>query len=311
MEQIVKKIKWLYASVLLVTCIPLTLGYLMNTGEIHEWAQRLTETFLYKMVGSVVLWYLAAVVLIQIITFAGMCLLMTAVYDDSVACLLGVTLYMSCPYRLSVIYQQVDFNQAILFALLPWLVLIFKKIRLRWLQFFSVPVSAVIGVLIYLMLSANDGLTIQNITAKGYAVSDFLTMWKFSDKPGLGLGLILGGIGLLWALIVEEGKLSKERKLLLGIFVLFCLMATKYFPWEMAQRISGLSLQLVSLLGSPAVFFGIACFVLCLLIPWIAEALRKEHAGELVVGSLITIWLGAMAGAVYFCNTLTFYTPGI
>jgi predicted Kef-type K+ transport protein len=79
----------------------------------------------------------------------------------------------------------------------------------------------------------------------------------------------------------------------------------------MVQRVSGVFLQWVSLLGSPAIFWGIACFILSFLIPWVVEELSKEEKKELAKGSWIVIWLGAMAGAVYFCNTLTFYTPGI
>ncbi len=58
MEQIVKKIKWLYAAVLVVSCFPLTLGYLMHTGEVQIWAQKITNSILYKMLGSVVLWHI-------------------------------------------------------------------------------------------------------------------------------------------------------------------------------------------------------------------------------------------------------------
>ena len=311
MEQIVKKIKWLYAAVLVVSCFPLTLGYLMHTGEVQVWAQKITNSILYKMIGSVVLWHICIVLLIQLVTFTGMFFLMKTTYEDEVAHLMGVTLYMTCPYRLFVIYQQVDMKQAVALALLPWFVWSFRKIKRKWAEVFSVPMGAIFSVFVFLLLSARDGVTMQNIATKGYVLADFLTMWKFSDRPGLGLGLMLGSVVLLWVLFVAEGKLPKERKLLLCSVLVLGFMATRYFPWEMVQRVSGLFLQWVSLLGSPAIFWGIACFILSFLIPWVVEELSKEEKKELAKGSWIVIWLGAMAGAVYFCNTLTFYTPGI
>ena len=108
------------------------------------------------------------------------------------------------------------------------------------------------------------GAPIQNITPKGYTAADFLTTFAWQPgKPGLGL-LLMAGLAL-WAYVrfVKEQKLLDRTKRWLGIAGVLCLpLASVYFPWELVQRLSPLTLKLVSQLETPAVFVGFAILLL-------------------------------------------------
>ena len=49
----------------------------------------------------------------------------------------------------------------------------------------------------------------------------------------------------------------------LGAAALLTVMSLRYFPWDFVQRMGSWALGLVTLIGTPAVFFGYAQILLC------------------------------------------------
>lgn len=146
MSKIAANRKWLYLTAVVTVCIPLSLGYIPDSGRIAEWADsvmKLADFFpdmafwpetgsidsnlylflpaaVYRASGSIVLAYMIFVGALQLLAAAGMYLLTNSVYRDPLEVLLGVTLYLTCPYRLVLCYTQGDLTLSGVWALVPW-----------------------------------------------------------------------------------------------------------------------------------------------------------------------------------------------
>ncbi len=384
-DKIAENRKWLYLVAMVAACLPLTFGYLVERGELLNWANRVMElaaelprltlfpktgeidtnlylllpAVLYRLTKSIVLSYIVAMALLQLITGAGIYLLMNRLYQEPLAVLLGATLYLLCPYRLHLCYERGDLVLCAVWALVPWYLYgLHRSGRTAWISavalavigygssvmlilllaftviwFFICPraekgrgivrvLSGILpiagGVLLwlpqgirffkYLFTGALDGLeiTVSSIAVKGYAVSDYMTMWRFREgKPGFGLGLLLAVVLFFWLLLIRGEKTAKENKLL-GALVLICLWAANhYFPWDMMQRMGGGFLKLVSLMDTPALFFGFASLFLSLLVPSVVKPLLAEKEALPARGSLLIVWLAAVGSAILYCNGFT------
>lgn len=116
-------------------------------------------------------------------------------------------------------------------------------------------------------------------------------LWIVGDRSGMSE-------------VAETPKIPKTARVLgiLGGFSL--LLATRYFPWELVQRLGVWSLKFVSLLETPALFAGFT--VLFLPAVLVAAARRLEQAKERVsaMGSLLICWLASMGTLLYQCYIL-------
>ena len=87
---------------------------------------------------------------------------------------------------------------------------------------------------------AESGLEYTSIMEQGYSIGGlFSTYFYRNGHPGMGI-------------------------LLLGcLLFLLTVMSLRYFPWDFVQRMGSWALGLVTLIGTPAVFFGYAQILLC------------------------------------------------
>lgn len=328
MERIAGNRKWLYSAVIIASCIPLGTGGFADRGLYAVW-----------MAG------------VQLLAASGMFLLMKGLYREPAAVLLGVTLYMTCPYRLALCYEQENPALSTAWALVPWyfyglsgvkktgksrglsmalaaaalaavgyessvMLVVLLLITLFFLllskEYLYALIPALGGVLLwlprgrhflgYLFTSGTvPEIPISSITEKGYALSDFMTSWVFSEgRPGLGMGLLLGLAALLWTVVAGGNRCSRENKVCLTLAVLCLWGATRFFPWDMVQRLGEWALKFVSLLETPALFFGFACLFLSMAVPACVGALLQEEDRLPARGTLIVIWVAAVGTALYF-----------
>lgn len=156
--------------------------------------------------------------------------------------------------------------------------------------------------ILYLFTSRYDGMVgeVQTIASKGYVWSDYLTCFRFAEgRPGMGLGLLAGLAALTWVAVTLQKSPIPKRSGLLPVCVLCVLAAWHLFPWDFAQRLGAWSLKLVSGFETPGIFFGFACLFLAALASYAVEPLLAEENRLPARGSLMAIWLMAIAGAVY------------
>lgn len=166
----------------------------------------------------------------------------------------------------------------------------------------------------YLFTAAHDGLglPLQSIAPRGYAVSDFMTFWVFRDgKPGLGPGILLAVAALFWTGLAAGKKTAPRIRIFLIAALLCLLCALRSGFWDYAERLGRWALKLVSLMETPGIFVGFASLFLSLACPACAEPLLEEKESLPARGSLVLIWIAAVAGAIFLCNTLAYYTMPI
>ena len=112
---------------------------------------------------------------------------------------------------------------------------------------------------------AESGLEYTSIMEKGYSIGGlFSTYFYREENPGMGILLLLCLLFLLYNSFVKGRKLCTGIDYIwLGTAALLTVMSLRYFPWDFVQRLGNWALGLVTLLRTPAVFFGYAQILLC------------------------------------------------
>lgn len=148
----------------------------------------------------------------------------------------------------------------------------------------------------------------RSIMQYGYRLGHYFSTYAFRDgHPGMGLGMGVCLLAGIWLWFVEN-KRDRHRvdQVFIGLAVLLTCLSFYRFPWDLVQRLGGWALRLVSLIGTPAVFWGMAQFVFC--VPGARSAGRigrheERWAAEVVP---VLILLACVAVCVYQCNMLTY-----
>lgn len=112
---------------------------------------------------------------------------------------------------------------------------------------------------------AQSGLEYTSIMERGYSIGGlFSTYFHRDGNPGMGI-LLMAIIGtLLYAAFVKNiSFLQKEDFFWLGAVALLTILSLRYFPWDFVQRLGIWAVGFVTLIRTPAVFFGYAQMVLC------------------------------------------------
>ena len=112
---------------------------------------------------------------------------------------------------------------------------------------------------------AESGLEYTSIMEEGYSIGGlFSSYFHRSGHPGMGILLLGCLLFLLYNSFVKGRKLCTGKDYIwLGTAVLLTVMSLRYFPWDLVQRMGNWALGMVTLIGTPAVFFGYAQILLC------------------------------------------------
>lgn len=151
-------------------------------------------------------------------------------------------------------------------------------------------------------------MPIQTIMKKGYHPGQYFSTYAFRDgKPGMGLGMMICLMAVCWLAFVQGKRcVDKNAKGFLGIAVFFTVLSLSCFPWDVLQRLGVWALKLVSLIDTPAIFWGVAFAALC--VP-AAEGIGRISRCEnklIAVGIPVTVVLFCVGVCVYQCNMLTY-----
>lgn len=151
-------------------------------------------------------------------------------------------------------------------------------------------------------------IPLQKIMEKGYHVGQFFTSYVFRDgKPGMGLGMMICLLLALWLKVIyRDAGADKSKRCFVYIGLFFTVISLTCFPWDILQRLGGWAVKLISLIGTPAVFWGMAIAAFC--IP-AAESLERflQYENRFAANILIVVVVLFSVGiCVYQCNMLTF-----
>ena len=152
------------------------------------------------------------------------------------------------------------------------------------------------------------GLFLGSIMPQGYSLGQYFSSYAWRDgHPGMGLGMIICLMAAVWLGFVEGEK--EERKVcrvFQGLAAFLALLSFNYFPWDHVQRLGLWALKLVSLVRTPAVFWGMAFFALCVPAAGGMDRISKKEnrlAAFVVPVLVLTVCLGL---CIYQCGMLIY-----
>lgn len=151
-------------------------------------------------------------------------------------------------------------------------------------------------------------MPLQSIMEQGYSLPNVFTFFVYAEgKPGLGLGLLMSLLILVWLYFVRGNFKLPRKSLLAAVFaLLFLLCSLKAFPWDIAQRVGPWMLRMVPLFGSPALFFGFASFAACIPCAYAVQEINQDKNKTVGMAIPVIIFTAALAICVYMCKELTY-----
>ena len=256
-------------------------------------------------------------IVMQLLAMAGGAFFWYQVFpkkENRMELLMGIFLYMVCPFRLvsGTVTQralcQVGFSLFLLicaalvgqkkhiYSVVPmialavtgfadfrlYLIMVFTVVLLalflkKWMAALfavaTVPI-AVLGnmdVVKFVLMNVNpESFCLTGIMPTGYDIDNLFRAFVLGDgKPGMGTALLVGVVILIWVLWVRkrtQDVKSPECMRAFGIAALILtIMSLIYFPLDFVQRVSPVTLRLVSYMETQALCFGVAQLCLSVL----------------------------------------------
>lgn len=315
---------------------------------------------LYSLTENIVLAYRVYMLLIQIGTLMTAMLCFRSVLgkkEESLAAVMGITLYMTNPYRIYVCYDLANLSQATAWMLLPLYIyavhglltsdkkigyMIIAALTLAGIGYAEViffligmAVTILAGILakkLYPLIAAVAAsilflpglyrlweylfmgrfselqLPLQPIMPKGYHLGQFFASYAFRDGyPGMGLGMMISMLVLLWMKFINPEKRSDKRiRYFAWLSMAFAVLSLSCFPWDVLQRLGVWALKIISLIGTPAIFWGMATALFC--VPAADAVARagqcKDKTAAMAIPLIVMIFCVGIC--VYQCNMLTY-----
>lgn len=152
------------------------------------------------------------------------------------------------------------------------------------------------------------GIPVTSIMEQGYRIGEFFSSYVYRDsRPGMGLGMLLCLLTGLWLTFVHGQRTARrEITFFTALAAGLGMLSLRYFPWELAQRLGIWALKLISLFGTPALFFGLALFSLCIPAAEGMERISRFKNREAAFWIPLLVLLLCIGICIYQCNALTF-----
>ncbi len=151
-------------------------------------------------------------------------------------------------------------------------------------------------------------LSLQSIMPNGYTIGEYFAFYVYKEgRPGLGFGLFFALLSGLWLMFVAgKWEKSKSSKIFFLLAVCMLLLSMKFFPWDYVQRVGNFGLKLVALIGTPAVFGGVAELLLCVPAAWSTRLISRFENCYIAKGVTLLIVMSCLVWCVYFCSILIY-----
>ncbi len=154
------------------------------------------------------------------------------------------------------------------------------------------------------------GMPLKSIMPEGYRFGQFFSSYAFRDShPGMGLGMLMCVLAGLWLGFVENQRASRENKIWMILSVLLAVLSLSCFPWDIVQRLGGWALKLVSLLETPAVFWGMASVCLCVPAAGAVDGISKHENRRMAAMIPGIVMIACLGLCVYQCSVLMCQRP--
>lgn len=151
-------------------------------------------------------------------------------------------------------------------------------------------------------------LPLQKIMQNGYRLGEFFYSYAFRDnRPGMGIGMLICLLAGIWLrFVMREEKTGRQTDFFMGTGIFLLVVSDHYFPWDVVQRLGSSVLKLVSLIGTPSIFGGLAYGCLC--VPAASSVARiSRHDNKILAFVLpLAVLLACIGLCIYQCNMLTF-----
>lgn len=221
----------------------------------------------------------------------------------------GILLYMTCPYRLYVCYDLADIFQAAVWMAAPLYLWAVVGIVTGEKKIWNMVVLATVLPEVYWLACRLFGegysewdIPLQSIMPSGYRIGQFFSSYAFRDgHPGMGLGMLICLLAMIWLGFVEGMGVGKKRdRICLAAALFFAVLSTCYFPWDMVQRLGGWIHRLVCMLKTPAVFWGAAFLFLCVPAADAVENIGRHENKWIAAWIPVSVLLACLGICVYF-----------
>lgn len=309
--------------------------------------------------GNIVITYRIYMLLIQMGTLMTSMLFFREIFakeESRLPVFFGTLLYMTCPYRIFVCYDQANLSQAVAFMLLPlyvqavlralaqnkswrqtvWMGAVLAGIgyadTIFWVSLFGITVlvcifcrrlrvveGLVTGGILSLpslyrlgMYLSGKGLSeldvlVRSIMPGGYRLGQYFSSYFWRDNhPGMGLGMFICLLTVLWMWFVKgERERDVKYRFFVGMALFFTMLSFYRFPWDLVQRLGSWALRLVSLIGRPAVFWGMACFGFCVPAAGGIDKMGRQREKLAAFAVPLIVLLACLWVCIHQCCVLT------
>lgn len=175
----------------------------------------------------------------------------------------------------------------------------------------------------YLFMGAYAELEmpLKSIMGDGYRFGEYFSSYSFRNgHPGMGMGMLICLLAGAWLGFAENGdslpepvggKCGKGRFFVI-MSILMTLLSLRRFPWDFVQRLGVWALKLVSLMDTPAVFWGVGFLCLCVPAGYAMNRINRigrHEEREAALAVPVMVMLFCVGICVYQCNTLTYNRP--
>lgn len=149
------------------------------------------------------------------------------------------------------------------------------------------------------------GIPLKSIMPEGYRFGEFFNFYVFRDShPGMGLGMLICVLSGIWLGFVERKRAKGVNRVFTFWAVLFALLSLSRFPWDMVQRLGSWALRLVSLLDTPAVFWGMACVCLSVSAAGAVDEIGRHENRRMAAAVPVMVTIACLCVCVYQCGLL-------
>lgn len=265
-----------------LTVIPVFCGYLYEGERITDWTA----------IGGTAFGWQLLVAVAQLLTLIGTRGMFRELFGETCpqASFWGMLLYLTCPARIYVMFDEGNVPLTVLGAILPagvWLIAILRRRCGRIVG----GLAAAAGIAVVVYAGTVPLLTAQSAERTAYSVGEWLHLLIYQNgHPGLGYGLAAGLLACAWLGWIQRGRTCSVLGYgFLTVGLVCVLLSLRVLPW-----------------GSVSMAALLAQFALC--VPAAEGILRIRSSREKWLSEIIPFLtlIACVSQTIYTCNMLLY-----
>ena len=148
------------------------------------------------------------------------------------------------------------------------------------------------------------GISAKSIMGSGYRFGEYFQSFAYREgHPGMGLGMLICLLTGVWLAFVKGVKEEHKICRFFGVTAVVLTVLSFYlFPWDVIQRLGEWALIFVTLIDTPAFFWGLALACLCVPAACAMDRISKAENKLIAVGVPVTVILACLGVCIYQCG---------